>query len=286
MSQFLNAFGDFMNGREHHMHRIAEYCEGGEIEQIQLSPATPCQNIYSIAKVFTCAAVGMLVDRGMLSTDDSVMDALGDLCPAAFHPLWKDTTVHMLLKHQVGLPGGFMDIDCIDANTFGDDYLSYVMNHPLREDHGSQYTYTDASHYILSCIVENRVGMPLDHFLWEELFRPLAFRDAAWSHCPKGHVIGSTGLHLRVEDMIKLGAVYLQGGVWQGKRILSEKWVETVFDRQYEFSPVGVCDAWQKGGMLGQKLMILPKQRRVIAWQAATGLGQQDIKEFLGQYFG
>lgn len=286
MSQFLSAFDDFMNGREHHMHRIAEYCEGGEIEQIQLSPATPCQNIYSIAKVFTGAAVGMLVDRGMLSTDDKVVESLGDLCPAVFQPLWKGTTVHMLLKHQVGLPGGFMDIDCMDANTFGDDYLAYVMNHPLREDHGTKYTYTDASHYLLSCIVENRVGMPLDHFLWRELFRPLAFRDAAWSHCPKGHVIGSTGLHLRVEDMIKLGAVYLQGGVWQGKRILSEKWVETVFERQYEFSPVGVCGAWQKGGMLGQNLMILPKQRRVIAWQAATGLGQPDIKEFLGQYFG
>ena len=83
-----------------------------------------------------------------------------------------------------------------------------------------------------------------------------------------------------------MGAVNLQAGVWQGKRILSEKWVETVFERQYEFSPVGIGDGWQKGGMLGQNLMIIPKHSRVVAWQAASGLGLQDIKEFLGRYFG
>jgi len=282
----LNAFAEFMNGRRHQMHRIAEYCEGGEIEKLQLSPATPCQNIYSIAKAFTVAAVGMLVDRGLLSTDDKVVDVLGDLCPASFNPLWKETTIHMLLRHQVGLPGGFMDIDCNDANAFGDDYLSYVMNHPLRDDHGTVYTYTDASHYILSCIIENRVGMPLDDFLWRELFRPLGFRDAAWSHCPKGHVIGSTGLFIRVEDMIKLGAVYLQGGVWQGKRLLSENWVKTVITREYEFYQTGFGGCYQKGGMLGQNLIIMPEKRRVVAWQAATGLGQEDIREFLQQYPG
>lgn len=286
MSRFLDAFVEFLSGREHHIHRIAEYCVGGDTEQIQLSPATPCQNIYSIAKVFTGAAVGLLVDRGLLSIEDKVPQALGSFCPSCYHPFWNDTTVHMLLKHLVGLPKGFMDIDCIDANTFGGDYLSYVMNHPLQEDHGTQYTYTDASHYLLSCIVENRVGVPMDHFLWQEMFLPLAFRDAAWSHCPKGHVIGSTGLHLRIEDLIKLGAVYLQNGVWQGKQLLSEQWVKTVFEQQYELSPVG-NGFWGKGGMLGQKLLILPQQRRVIAWQAASGMGQEDIiNELICRYFG
>ena len=284
MSRFLDAFSQFLSGRGHRIHRIAEYCEGGTIEQIQLSPATPCQNIYSIAKVFTGAAVGLLVDRGMLATDDKVVKSLGSFCPENYNPRWEETTVDMLLRHHVGLPGGFMDIDCTDANAFGEDYLSYVMNHPLRDDHGTQFSYTDASHYILSCIVESRIGMPLDDFLWRELFRPLGFRDAAWSHCPKGHVIGSTGLHLRVEDVVKMGAVYLQGGVWNGRRIFSEEWVKTVMERQYEFSPYGSEEIVSKAGMLGQNLVIMPKQHRVVAWQAATGLGQEDIKVFLREY--
>jgi len=137
MSVFLNAFSDFMASREHNMHRVAEFRTGGEVECIQLSSALPCQNIYSVAKVFTVAAVGLLFDRGLLSTDDTVTEALGKLCPDHFHPQWKDTTVHMLLRHQVGLPEGFMDIDSEDAHTFGRDYLSYVMNHGLRPDHGT-----------------------------------------------------------------------------------------------------------------------------------------------------
>ena len=284
MSGFLKAFSDFMASREHHMHRVAEFRTGGEAAFIELSPALPCQNIYSVAKVFTVAAVGLLFDRGLISTDDTVVEALGELCPGTFDPRWKDTTVHMLLRHQVGLPEGFMDIDSEDAHTFGTDYLSYVMNHALRPDHGTKYTYTDASHYILSCIVENRSGMPLDNLLWREMFYPMAFRDAAWSHCPRGHAIGSTGLYLRIEDMIKMGGLYLQGGVWNGQRLLSEKWVETVIERQYEFLPVGTGGAYGKGGMLGQMLLVIPQHRRAVAWQAATGLGQENAMDFACQY--
>ncbi len=284
MSKFLNAFSGFVQKRENHIHRVAEFRAGGEIEHIRLSPATPCQNIYSIAKVFTATAVGMLVDRGLLSTDDTVTEALGQLAPKSFDPRWKETTVHMLLGHLVGLPVGFMDIDSNDAHAFGDDYLAYVMNHPLRADHGTKYTYTDAAHYILSCIVENRSGLKLDDFLWKELFYPMAFRDAAWSHCPKGHAIGATGLYIRAEDMIKLGMLYLQGGVWQGKRLISENWVETAVARQYDFYPVGTEGAYAKGGMLGQYLLVIPGQQRVVAWQAASGLGQEGMPEFACSY--
>ena len=286
MSVFLKAFSDFMGTREHHMHRVAEFRAGGEVACVQLSPSLPCQNIYSVAKVFTVAAVGILVDMGLLSTDDTVTEALGDLCPDAFDPRWKETTVHMLLRHQVGLPESFMDIDSENAHTFGEDYLSYVMNHPLRADHGTKYTYTDASHYLLSCIVENRSGLSLDNLLWREMFYPMEFRDAAWSHCPRGHAIGSTGLYLRIEDMIKMGGLYLQGGVWNGQRLLSEKWVETAVERQYEFYPVGTQGAYGKGGMLGQMLLIIPQHQRVVAWQAASGLGQENAMEFACQYDG
>ena len=270
-----------MASREHHMHRVAEFRMGTEAEWIQFSPALPCQNIYSVAKVFTVAAVGLLFDRGLLSTDDTIVEALGNLCPVAFDPQWKDTTVHMLLRHQVGLPEGFMDIDSEDAHTFGRDYLSYVMNHALRTDHGTKYTYTDASHYILSCIVENRSGMSLDNLLWREIFYPMAFRDAAWSHCPRGHAIGSTGLYLRIEDMIKMGGLYLQGGVWNGQRLLSEKWVETVIERQYEFLPVGTGGAYGKGGMLGQMLAFFPAQGRAVAWHSSGEDLGEPMKAFI-----
>ena len=66
--------------------------------------------------------------------------------------------------------------------------------------------YNDAVYYILSRIVNKVSGKTLFPFCWENIFLPLAFKEAAWSCCPKGHAIGATGLYIRVEDMTKLGA--------------------------------------------------------------------------------
>lgn len=286
MSQFLNDFAAKLGERPNHIHRIAELRGDGIAEVVELLPATPCQNLYSISKAFTVTAIGFLWDRGLISLDESIPRALGSLCPETYDPLWDKCTVHQLLKHRVGLPEGYLDIDCCVAADFGIDYLSCAMNHPLLPDHGTVYRYTDAAYYILACIVENRAGLPLDSFLWRELFFPLSFRDAAWSHCPMDHAIGATGLFLRVEDMIKLGAVYLNGGNWQGKRLLSEEWIKTVIDNEYEFSQLGFGGAYGKGGMLGQMLMVVPEENRVVAWQAATGLGQEEILSFVAGYRG
>jgi len=73
-------------------------------------------------------------------------------------------------------------------------------------------------------------------FCRENIFQPLGFREAAWGCCPPEHAIGATGLYIRVNDMIKLGAVYLNCGTYRGKRILSEGWVKTVLAGQYEFA--------------------------------------------------
>ncbi len=286
MSLFLHDFSAWLDQRPNHVHRIAEIHQGEDIAVMERLPATPCQNLYSVAKAYTVTAIGLLWDRGLLSLEETIPQALGRLCPLTYNPLWDKCTVHQLLKHHVGLPQGCLDIDCLVAAQFGRDYLAYAMNHPLLPDHGTVRRYTDAAYYILSCIVENRAGLALDTFLWKELFFPLSFRDAAWSHCPMGHTMGATGLFLRIEDMIKLGAVYLNGGSWQGQRLLSPKWVQTVIENEYEFAQLDGGKAYGKGGMLGQMLMVIPSENRVVAWQAASGLGQEGAISFVSSYRG
>ena len=67
--------------------------------------------------------------------------------------------------------------------------------------------------------------------------------------------------------MVKLGAVYLNGGEYHGKRIVSAEWVKKVLDRHYEFAPNGIKDSYNKGGMNGQNLLVIPCENRVVAWQ-------------------
>jgi CubicO group peptidase (beta-lactamase class C family) len=81
-----------------------------------------------------------------------------------------------------------------------------------------------------------------------------------------GHVLGATGLYIRTDDMVKLGAVYMNGGKWKGQSIVSEQWVKTALERRYELKPTGFGSSYGKGGMLGQMLLIVPDKRLVVGW--------------------
>ncbi|MBQ8612447.1 MAG: beta-lactamase family protein [Oscillospiraceae bacterium] len=284
MSGFLDAFAALAQRSGGNVFCVGEM-RGDCVPQLKtLKVNNPCQDVYSVAKAFTVTAVGLLVDRGLLSVQETITDVLKDQLPADCAPVWYSTTLDMLLRHQVALPEGFLDIDGWDANEFGEDYLAYTLQYPIPADMAPRYCYTDAAFYLLSRAVEARAGVPLDTFLWKELFFPLDCREAAWSRCPQGHAMGATGLYIRVEDMLKLGRLYLDGGVWQGRRILSQQWVETVRSRGYELNPVGVGDAFGKGGMRGQMLIIIPQQDRVAAWQSCEDTCSADYVRFAAQY--
>ena len=50
-----------------------------------------------------------------------------------------------------------------------------------------------------------------------------------------GYPMGATGLYISSADMVKLGQVYLEGGTYYGRRILSEEWVIMSLEREYDF---------------------------------------------------
>ena len=282
MSRFLEAMRDELERLgDRGVFSVAEW-HAGRVESLDIIKTNPCQNVYSVAKAFVVTAVGLLVDRGLLSTDEVVTDILADKIPDGCQPAWYKTTVDMLLLHKVGLPSGFLDIDCYDSRNFGEDYLAYTLTYPTPEDYTpDKSTYTDAAFYILSRIVEKRAGEPLDNLLWRELLFPIGCLEAAFSRCPKGHPMGATGLYIRAAEVAKLGSIYLNGGMYGSRRILSEDWVGTVLSRGYELKPKCAGRAYGKGGMRGQMLLVLPEQRRELAWQ---GYGSADLTEVAVNY--
>ncbi len=284
MSKFLEDFKSFLIENNENIYNVGEYRVGGEAEMIEIQQCNACNNIYSVAKVFTVTAIGMLVDRGLLSTDEIVSEILADECPEKYDERWSRTSVDMLLRHRVGFPGGALDIDYLDASKFCEDYLHEVMGLKWDTEPDTERRYTDGAFYVLSRIAAKRAGKPMQAFLWENLFLPLGFKEVAWSCCPKGHAMGATGLYIRSDDMVKLGAVYLQNGMWKDKRIISEEWVKTVFERGYELSPVGDTGAYHKGGMRGQNLMVIPSQGRVVGWIGHRRGDGADFDKFIFAY--
>lgn len=234
--------------------------------------ASKTNDCYSISKIFTVTALGMLFDHGNLDTDEKIVDIFKDELPDGMDIKWNDVTVHQVMCHKWGIEKGFLDIDVEDINTYRDrfgirnDFLKIILSCPLPMTPGGKEVYSDAAYYLLSRVVAKKSGENLYDFLRKRLFNPLNFEETAWSCCPMGYSMGATGLFIRTGDIAKLGQLYMNKGMYKGQRILSETWCNLVLERGYELrkcNQTGYC----KGGMYGQILYIDSSRNLSVAWQ-------------------
>ena len=286
MSKFLNDLSKFLDTQPFDIIHAAEIYDGGEPEVLHRIPGNRCQDVYSSAKAFTMTAIGILVGRGMMSVHDKVTDILSDeIAPYRdeIDPRWFDVDVECAIKYRSGLPGGFLDIDCLDANEWGEDHLRYMFTYPLAYDPGTEDRYNDGTYYMLSRIAGKVSGMEADAFLWKELLYPMGYAEAAFAKCPMGHFIGGSGLYIPCYDYAKFGELYRTGGVWKGRRILTEEWVKTVLEKEYVFDWDDRHVLYFKGGMNGQKVIIYPDRKRVLAVQSFGG-NTDVIMKFMRDY--
>lgn len=315
MSRFLRDFWDFAMRERYNVLRISHW-RAGKIRTADIVRAHPSQHVYSLAKVLTLTAIGLLADEGKLSVSDRALPLLSGSSVdaqcmeiqdmgqsegaqgALYHPSraadestdqslsrWKQVCVDHLLAHRAGLPEGFLDVDQMDWRQWGTaDFLQYTLQSPLIREPGKERIYSDGAYYLLGRIAEQAAGLPLLQYLRERLLDPLGVRDAAWSTCPMGHAMGATGLYIRTEDLCKIGALYYQGGMYDGRQYLSEEWVRTVLEKEWEFTKLHPNGAWGKGGMMGQMLLVVPSEGRVVAWQAYDRKGNERLVRFGAEY--
>lgn len=279
----LNELAEIIRENRWNIYRIAAMGEDGEAEEIVLQRGNRCSNSYSVAKVFTVAAVGLLYDRGLLSPEEKITEILKPYLTKAPKEGWERVTLHHLMQHRCGLPKGFLDIDAEDSTQFGRDFLEYTLDQPLLCPPDGERSYSDGAYYLAARAAEARCGGGIDDFLWENLLWPMGFREAAFSHCPMGHVMGATGLYIQAKDMVKMGELWRNKGCYKGKRLLSEEWIDLTLSRQYEMRPVGPRGCYGKGGMYGQMLLVLPHEERSVAWHGCDSAAKEALVALLSE---
>ncbi len=269
MKELIKRIDDIAKEKSINLYRVTVWDDDG-VETLKRIPANPCQDCYSVAKFYCVTAIGMLVDAGKLKTSDTVGSIFADEIAAYGIPAekWANVTVDHVMRHEIGFADkGYLDIDVYDVNSYpSSDLLKLLLEHELVYEPGQMRIYTDAAYYLVSRIVTKISGEKLDDFLIDRLFNKTGCREIAWSRCPHHYPMGATGLYIRTDDMAKLGRIYLDGGLWQGERIISEEWIKTVLDRGYELRSFG--RGYSKGGMRGQRLYVNFDERVVVAWHA------------------
>jgi CubicO group peptidase (beta-lactamase class C family) len=113
----------------------------------------------------------------------------------------------------------------------------------MARDPGSeQAVYCSAGINLLGGIVHNATGKWLPDFFHENVASPLDFGSYHMNLMPSEDGYMGGGLHLRPRDELKLGQLYLNGGLWNGHRVVSEKWVKESLVRRSIFAPNGNLD--------------------------------------------
>jgi CubicO group peptidase (beta-lactamase class C family) len=88
------------------------------------------------------------------------------------------------------------------------------------------WSYNNKALNLLAALVKKASGQRLDGYLKKRLFSPMGITTSTWTLDPAGNAHGMSGLQIEPRDLAKLGQLMLQEGKWNGRQLLSAKWVE------------------------------------------------------------
>jgi len=247
--------------------------------------------VFSLSKSFTATAVGLALAERCFSIDNPVLSFFPEETPAEV----SDFLAAMCVRHLLSMTTGqavdtwsYM-VDRPDGN-----WIKGFFEVPILHTPGTHFVYNTGATYMLAAIVQKMTGMKLVDYLEPRLFEPLGIENATWKESPQGITAGGIGLSIKTEDIARFGQLYLQKGVWQGRQLLPETWVEEATSYQVSNGD-GVQMDWTQGygyqfwrcrhgayrgdGVFGQYCIVMPEQDAVLA--ITSGLDVFDMQQLL-----
>ena len=236
--------------------------------------------LYSLSKSFTSTAVGLAIAEGKLSLDDPVLEFFPEDAPAQPSANLRAMRIRDLLRMQTGHVTEPSFITPADSTLRDATWARRFLMHPVTFKPGTHFLYNSGATYMLSAIVQKVTGQTVRDYLTPRLFVPLGIESPTWVSSPQGINAGAYGLAVRTEDIAKLGQLYVQKGVWNGKQLISSAWVDAATSRQTSNGSAPTSD-WDQGygyqfwrsrhdtyrgdGAFGQYMMVMPQYDAVVA---------------------
>ena len=107
-----------------------------------------------------------------------------------------------------------------------DEWIRFVLEQPTDTAPGSRFEYNDGVSVLLGKILREATGQRIDEWAKENLFEPIGITDFYWKITPDGEADTEGGLYLSLEDLARIGYLFLRGGEWNGRQVVSREWVE------------------------------------------------------------
>ena len=255
----------------------------------------------SASKTYGPVLVGIARDRGVkIGPETPVYSLFPQYKPFGN---WDDRKDRVTLQNLMTMTSG-LACDDNDESSPGQednmqeqraqpDWYKYTLDLPqIQDPGGDRAIYCSAGMNLIGGALRNATGSWLPEFFDEHLARPLQFSTYHMNLTPTGEAYMGGGLAIRPRDEIKLGQLYLSGGLWNGRRIVSSKWVEEStaphsnfvpmmdidLDHRYGYgwdintlkTPGHVYRSFAAGGNGGQVVVVIPELDMVVAFNGGS----------------
>ena len=265
---------------------------------------------WSMTKSVINALIGILVGEKKLSLEDR------DLLPEWRKP--GDPRRAITLDHLLRMSSGLEFAeeythphkDVVLMLLGSGNMAAYAADKPLEAEPGSKWHYSSGTTNIISRIIRDAIGgSEADYFAFprQALFHRIGMGSAVIEPDASGTFVGSSFMYATARDWVRLGLLYLQDGIWQGKRILPEGWVNysatpapsaplgeysahfwlkvpPSFRSRISPAPLLPGDTFLAAGHEGQFVTIIPSRKLVVVRLGLTRIeGSWDQESFIAQ---
>ena len=244
--------------------------------------------IFSVSKSITSLLCGIAVDEGYIeSIDDPVTKYLPELKKK--DPKWERLTIRHLLNMESGLDfddeyefniKALKTVNAIARLNYGHNIVKQIKGLKFRCEPGTEFRYESMTTAILGVVIERATGIHYADYLSEKVWKPLQMESAALINIDsrKHHVAHAFGgITCTLKDLAKIGRLYLNNGVWDGKRIVSEEWIHLTtdfnpklcyhyswYDVRYENFRTGQYPGFYALGICNQVLYVNPYKNLIM----------------------
>ena len=254
---------------------------------------------WSTAKSIAATLIGMRVDEGRLSLDQSLdLDWLPELKSDESDPRGAIT-----LRHALHMSTGLYPVDSFRMEYATGSGLSYwagassvrgALNRGLVREPGSYWEYENYDTLLAVLALKQSFENQKEYLSYPQtaLFGPLGMNSTLASTDRFGDFIFSSQVYTNARDLARFGLLHLNGGEWQGEQLVSEEWIDFMFtpapssdvrgndygahwwlvpdDRKGEVP----ADAYSSAGNRGQYIIVAPSHDLVVV-RRGLDFGQQ-----------
>jgi CubicO group peptidase (beta-lactamase class C family) len=233
-------------------------------------------SLHSLTKTYAATAVCLAVDEGLVKLEDRLVDLFPEDAPSEVSENLSLLTVRDVLCMGCGME---------TMPPPSDNWIRDFMHTPVVHKPGTAFMYNSVGSHMLGAIVRKVSGEGLHAFLKTRLFDKIGIDSERflWLCLPDGLEAGGGGGFATTEDNARLMMLYLQNGLWNGERVLSEEMVEVATSLQIDCSTntEGITDCqlgygfqiwmcrpegvYRADGALGQYSIVFPELDMIVS---------------------